>query len=64
MNESNDVFWDMISDQLLEMTDEEFNVALNELRECVSITICNKLDSMEDEIQSTKSVASDIINRF
>jgi hypothetical protein len=64
MNENNDVFWDMISDQLLEMTDEEFNVALNELKECVSIAICNKLDSMEDDIQSTKSVASDIINRF
>jgi hypothetical protein len=64
MNENNDVFWDMITDQLLEMTDEQFNVAIKELKECVSIAICNKLDSMEDEIQSTKSGVSDIINRF
>ena len=64
MNEDNEDFWNMITDQLLEMSDEQFNVAIKELRECVSIAICNKLDSMENEIQSTKSLASDIINRF
>jgi hypothetical protein len=46
------------------MSDEEFVFAYRQLQEYVSMAICAKLDSMEDDIQSTKSVASDIINRF
>lgn len=55
--------WQNIEMSLLAMSQPEFDVAIGELQELVSSAICNKLDTLEDEMVSLE-LAKSVLKKF
>ena len=55
--------WQNIEMSLLAMSQPEFDVAIGELQVLVSSAICNKLDTLEDEMGSLE-LAKSVLNKF
>lgn len=55
--------WQNIETSLLSMNQQEFDVAIGELQELVSSAICDKLDTLEDEMISLE-LAKSFLTKF
>ena len=61
MNRDEKEFLSLISDMMI-MPRHEFDRNIDFLRECVSLAICNKMDSMENEITNFDAAKSILQN--
>ena len=55
--------WQNIETSLLSMNQQEFDVAIGELQELVSSAICDKLDTLENEMISLE-LAKSFLTKF
>lgn len=62
-NDDDVSLWQNIETSLLSMNQQEFDVAIGELQELVSSAICDKLDTLEDEMVSLE-LAKSVLNKF
>ena len=56
-------FWNMLTDEMMKMSNDEFKRNLNDLREYISLIICDQLDAMESEITNF-DLANSILKNF
>jgi hypothetical protein len=56
-------FWNMLTDEMMKMSNDEFKRNLNDLREYISLIICDQLDAMESEITNF-DFANSILKNF
>jgi len=56
-------FWNMLTDEMMKMSNDEFKRNLNDLREYISLIICDQLDAMESKITNF-DLANSILKNF